>query len=99
MLTTLSNIFWVWLISGAAHKMQLKCKIWTTWLLYVILINLTDAVAEALNKPFSAISIEMVYRSLYFFVNISTPHCTLAPYASAGVALRSNADERRELCS
>jgi hypothetical protein len=28
---------------------------------------------------------------------ISTAHCTLAPYASAGVALRSNADESREL--
>jgi hypothetical protein len=31
--------------------------------------KLTDAVAEALSKPFSAISIEMVYRSLYFFTN------------------------------
>jgi hypothetical protein len=33
---------------------------------------------------------------------ISTPHCTLAPYViclanHAGVALRSNADESREL--
>jgi hypothetical protein len=28
---------------------------------------------------------------------ISTAHCTLAPYASAGVVLRSNADESREL--
>ena len=35
----------------------------------MVLIDLTDAVAEALNKPFSAISIEMVYRSLYFFAN------------------------------
>jgi len=44
-------------------------QVWATWLLYVILIDLTDAVAEALNKSFSAISIEMVYRSLYFFTN------------------------------
>jgi hypothetical protein len=28
---------------------------------------------------------------------IPTAHCTLAPYASAGVALRSNADESRGL--
>jgi hypothetical protein len=33
----------------------------------VVLVDLTDAVAEALNQPFAAISIEMVYRSLYFF--------------------------------
>ena len=36
-------------------------------LLYIVLVDLTDAVAEALHLPFSAISIEMVYRSLYFF--------------------------------
>ncbi len=42
-------------------------QIWATWLLYVVLIDLSDAVAEILNQPFSAISIEMVYRSLYFF--------------------------------
>lgn len=31
--------------------------------------GLTDAVAEALHLPFSAISMEIVYRSLYFFTN------------------------------
>ena len=44
-----------------------EIQVWATWLLYVILIDLTDAVAEALNKPFAAVSIEMIYRSLYFF--------------------------------
>ena len=42
-------------------------QVWATWLLYAILVDLTDAVAEALNRPFAAISLEMVYRSLYFF--------------------------------
>lgn len=42
-------------------------QVWATWLLYVVLIDLTDAVAQALNQPFAAISIEMVYRGLYFF--------------------------------
>ena len=42
-------------------------QLWATWLLYAVLIDLTDAVAEALKKPFAAISIEMIYRSLYFF--------------------------------
>jgi hypothetical protein len=52
---------------GAQNAVEMQ--VWSTWLLYVILIDLTDAVAEALSKPFSAISIEMVYLSLYFFIN------------------------------
>jgi len=52
---------------GAQNAVEMQ--VWSTWLLYVVLIDLTDAVAEALSKPFSAISIKMVYRSLYFFTN------------------------------
>jgi len=52
---------------GAQNAVEMQ--VWATWLLYTVLIDLTDAVAEALNKPFAAISIEMVYRSLYFFTN------------------------------
>ena len=52
---------------GAQNAVEMQ--VWATWLLYVVLVDLTDAVAEALNKPFAAISIEMVYRSLYFFTN------------------------------
>jgi len=37
-----------------------------TWLLYAVLVDLTDAVAEALEQPFANVSLEMVYRSLYF---------------------------------
>ena len=50
---------------GAQNAVEMQ--IWATWLLYVVLVDLTDAVAEALHQPFAAISIEMVYRSLYFF--------------------------------
>ena len=50
---------------GAQNAVEMQ--VWSTWLLYVVLVDLTDAVAEALNQPFAAISIEMVYRSLYFF--------------------------------
>ena len=53
--------FWV----GAQNGVALQR--WATWLLYAILVDLTDAVAEALNRPFAALSLEMVYRSLYFF--------------------------------
>lgn len=52
---------------GAQNAVEMQ--VWATWILYAVLIDLTDAVAEALTKPFAAISIEMVYRSLYFFTN------------------------------
>jgi hypothetical protein len=61
----LLGLAYFWRGSQNAVEMQ----VWATWLLYVILIDLADAVAEALNQPFSAISLEMVYRSLYFFTN------------------------------
>ena len=50
---------------GAQNAVEIQ--VWSTWLLYAVLIDLTDSVAEALNQPFMALSIEMVYRSLYFF--------------------------------
>lgn len=61
----LLGLAYFWCGAQNAVEMQL----WATWLLYVVLIDLTDAVAEALHKSFAAISIEMVYRSLYFFTN------------------------------
>jgi hypothetical protein len=53
--------FWV----GSVNGVQLQ--LWATWLLYAVLVDLTDAVAEDLDQPFAALSLEMVYRSLYFF--------------------------------
>jgi hypothetical protein len=41
-------------------------QIWATWILYVLLVDLTDDVAEALDRPFVHLSMEMVYRSLYY---------------------------------
>lgn len=52
---------------GAQNAVEIQ--LWATWLLYVVLVDLTDAIADALHLPFSAISMEMVYRSLYFFTN------------------------------
>jgi hypothetical protein len=42
-------------------------QLWTTWILHAILIDLSDSVAEALDQPLAAISIQMVYQSLYFY--------------------------------
>ena len=59
----LLGLAYFWCGSQNAVELQL----WATWLLYGVLIDLTDEVAAMLNQPFAAISIEMVYRSLYFF--------------------------------
>ncbi len=53
--------FW----TGAENGVCLQ--LWATWLLYAVLADLTDAVADALDQPFAALSLEMVYRSLYHF--------------------------------
>ena len=53
--------FWV----GSANGVQVQ--LWATWLLYAVLLDLTDAVADALKRPVSDLSVEMVYRSAYFF--------------------------------
>jgi len=53
--------FW----TGSQNGVELQ--LWTTWMVYIVLVDLTDAIAEALNKPLLAISMEMVYRGLYYF--------------------------------
>jgi hypothetical protein len=53
--------FWTGSING------IQIQVWATWILYAVLVDLTDAVAEALNRPFHALSMEMVYRGLYHF--------------------------------
>jgi hypothetical protein len=53
--------FWV----GSENGIQLQ--VWATWLVYACLVDLTDAVAEALQRPFAQISLEMVYRGLYHY--------------------------------
>lgn len=52
--------FWVGSLNGIA------LQLWATWLMYAVLVNLADEVADTLAVPFNAISLEMVYRSLYF---------------------------------
>jgi hypothetical protein len=53
--------FW----SGAQNAVEMQLA--ATWILYAVLVDLTDAVAEVLNKRFAALSLEMVYRSLPYF--------------------------------
>jgi hypothetical protein len=60
----LLGLAYLWV--GSINGVQLQA--WATWILYAVLVDLTDRVAEALNHPFSEISMEMVYRGLYHFV-------------------------------
>ena len=65
-------------------------QLWATWILYAVLVDLTDAVAEALERPFAELSMEMVYRSLYFVVGAMQRDPTTDP-------VRYLADEARDL--
>ncbi|MBK1649852.1 hypothetical protein CKO36_14925 [Rhabdochromatium marinum] len=62
---------------GAQNAVELQ--VWATWILYAVLVDLTDAVAEALGRPFADISMEMLYRSLYFVVGAQQHDPTLDP--------------------
>src|SRR5262249_44991692 len=52
--------FWV----GSENGVQLQ--VWATWLLYAVLVDMTDAIAEVLQRPFADLSLEMSYRGLYY---------------------------------
>jgi len=73
---------------GAQNAVEMQ--LWATWILYAVLVDLTDAVAEALARPFDAISMEMVYRSLYFVVGAMERDPTTDP-------VRYLAEEARDL--
>lgn len=60
----LLSLSYLWV--GSINGVQLQ--VWATWLYYAVLIDLCDEVAEALQRPLDAISVEMVSRSLYFYV-------------------------------
>ena len=59
----LLGLAYLWV--GSENGIQLQ--VWATWLLYAMLIDLTDAVAGQLNVLFDAVSVEMVFRGLYHF--------------------------------
>lgn len=54
--------FW----SGAQNAVEFQ--LWSVWIVYCFLIDLTDEVAGLLHLPFERISIEMVYRSFYYYL-------------------------------
>ncbi len=96
----LLGLAYVW--TGAANGIALQ--VWATWLLYAVLIDLSDAVAEELNLPLDRISVEMVFRGLYFFCGAfargeaSDPVTYLAAQTDLGIVKRRRpARERARL--
>ena len=57
----------------------IKLPIWATWLFYSVLVDLGDAVADELSLPFDRISLEMIYRGLYYFHSASSRGETADP--------------------
>jgi hypothetical protein len=63
-LKRLLGLSYLW--TGSLNGVLLQ--VWSTWLFYAILIDLADSVAEELMLPFDRISLEMVFRGLYHFI-------------------------------
>lgn len=59
----LLGLSYLW--TGSANGIQ--SQVWTTWLLYALLVDLADAVAEVRALPLARISLEMVFRGLYHY--------------------------------
>jgi hypothetical protein len=64
----LLNLSYLW--TGSVNGVLLQ--VWSTWLFFAVLVDLGDAVAEELRLPFDRISLEMVFRSLYYFIQAYT---------------------------
>lgn len=70
------SYLWVGGINGV--QMQL----YATWIFYAVLNDLSADVAVALQQPLERISVEMVFRSLYFFdrARAQNPQLQLIPW-------------------
>jgi hypothetical protein len=59
----LLDLSYLW--TGAFNGIAMQ--VWTTWLLYAVLVDLADDVADTLGVPLERVSLEMVFRGLYYF--------------------------------
>ncbi|MHB8752170.1 MAG: IS4 family transposase [Aggregatilineales bacterium] len=67
--------FWTGALNG------LLVQVWATWVLFAVLVDLTDDVAQTLHLPVQAISMEMVFRGLYHFTQAYQRADALDPVA------------------
>ena len=59
----LLGLAYIW--TGSVYGVLLQ--VWATWIVYAILVDLTDAIAEILQRLFVDLSMEMVYRGYTTF--------------------------------
>jgi len=69
--------------SGASNGIAMQ--VWATWLRSGVLVDLTDAVAEDLDQPLDALSLELVDRGLYHFTTAVHPGNGPVPPVTFGV--------------
>jgi hypothetical protein len=73
----LLGLSYLW--TGAFNGIALQ--VWVSWLLYAVLVDLSDAIAQELDLPLDRISLEMVYRGLYHFTRAHDRGETTDPIA------------------
>lgn len=59
----LLGLSYLW--TGAYNGIAMQ--VWATWLFYAVLVDLADDIAATLGVPLERISLELVFRGLYFF--------------------------------
>lgn len=93
----LLGLSYLW--TGAANGIALQ--IWATWLLYAVLLDLCDEIAQAKRLPLERISVEMVYRGLYHFAGAvqrgetTDPVAYLASQPDLGIVKRLRSPRKR----
>jgi hypothetical protein len=73
--------------TGAINGIQVQ--VWATWLLYAVLVDLTDAVAEELHQPLAASRLAMTYRGLSHFTQAAARGETSDPVAYLAAEAKS----------
>jgi len=93
----LLNLSYLW--TGANNGVEMQ--VWATWMFYAVLVDLSDQVAQILNRPLDDISMEMVFRGLYHFTVArkqglaSDPAAYLAAQDDLGIVKRKRPKRER----
>lgn len=86
------SYFW----TGAQNGVEMQ--VWATWMVYAILLDLSDTVASALWRPLAEISVEMVFRGLGYFAQaiLKGENANLIPFLVAHAGLLKLVKRRRK---
>lgn len=63
LLKRLLGLSYLW--TGSPNGIRLQ--VWATWIIYLVLVDLADDLANALSLPVERVSLEMIFRGLYHF--------------------------------